>query len=99
MSEHEIQVGRKWDSRSIARAIESAAKSHDLQIALKGTLQTCRGCTHWHFKNGRNSGTLEATMWPKEKRVWLSVQSGRRAVWIERDLPAIVKQLQAALEK
>ncbi len=99
MKQWEIQVGRAWDSRRIAGMIESVAKSNGLVVSLKGSLRSYRGCVHWHFKKEKQSGTIEVTMWPGERRVWLSVQSGRAAEWIKLVVLEIRKNLGAAMKK
>jgi hypothetical protein len=99
MKQWEIQVGRAWDSRRIAGVIESVAKSNGLVVSLKGSLRAFPGCVHWHFKKERQSGTIEVTMWPQKRRVWLSVQSGRRAQWIEAALPGMRRSLQDAMKE
>jgi hypothetical protein len=80
-----------------ARRIERAIAAAGLRIAMKGTLRTYPGSTHWHLKCGRETGTLELTMWPAGSRVWCSVQAGRRAAWIDREVLAIVPALESAI--
>lgn len=48
----------------------------------KGTLRSYPGCVHWHFKLGKQSGTLEATWWPKTERLWLKIAVNRDADWM-----------------
>jgi hypothetical protein len=74
--------GARWDTDLFSHAIERTLLDCGLRSTLKGTLRAFPGCVHWHFKKGRASGTLELTMWPAEKRIWFSVQRGRRAAWI-----------------
>ncbi|HTL29730.1 MAG TPA: hypothetical protein VL282_10930 [Tepidisphaeraceae bacterium] len=81
MREWEVKVGRSWDDAAIAEVIESVATYMDLTIALKGTLRKYPGSVHWHFKKRRRLGTIELTISPEQKRVWLSVKSGRFFGW------------------
>ena len=82
------------EDEAIVAAIERACMAAGLVIAMRGTLRTYRGCVHWHFKNvDERRGTLEATYWPRERRAWFSVQSGRDAGWIDRVLPGILAAL------
>ena len=97
MKHWEIQVGGRWNSAAIARTIERAGESCGLSQSMKGSLRKFEGCTHWHFKKPGHSGTIELTMWSQERRVWISVQAGRRADWIKRELPEIIDMLQRAL--
>ena len=39
------------------------------------------GSTHWHIQRPGEKGTLEATWWPSEERLWLSVHANRRGDW------------------
>jgi hypothetical protein len=72
--------GRRLPSRRGLEEVFAKAKQH---ISLRATLAAFPGCTHWHLKNGNMTGTLEATLWPREKRLWFSVQDGRRRGWID----------------
>ena len=51
------------------------------------------GSRHWHYRRGRERGTLEITFWPAQRRLWLKVAAGRTSAWITELLPS----LQAAL--
>jgi hypothetical protein len=64
------------------QAIQEAAQASGLVTAQVTTLAKYPGSIHWHFKRGKDRGTLEATYWPDQKRVWLSYRSGREADWI-----------------
>ena len=97
MKHVEVQTGAARESQTVQQVIESILLRHGLRLTLKGTLGKYPGCVHWHFKKHRHSGTIELTMWPQERRVWISVQAGRRADWIKRELPEIIDMLQRAL--
>jgi hypothetical protein len=75
-----ISTGASFDK--VERAIEQAIRRSELEVTLHGSLKKHPGCVHWHLKRRGKSGTLELTWWPKERRAWFSVQSGRQAVWI-----------------
>ncbi len=75
-------------------AVEEAAQTLGLVTTQVTTLAKYSGCIHWHFKRDRDRGTLEATYWPAQKRIWLSYRSGREADWIA---PAIL-QLKSLVE-
>ncbi|HLV98591.1 MAG TPA: hypothetical protein VKT82_07940 [Ktedonobacterales bacterium] len=68
--------------------------SSGLKMRMRGTLHTYPGSLHWHFEKPGERGTLEVTLWPARQRLWLSVQAGRRARWIEDALPHIKAQLE-----
>ena len=87
-----ISIADNASMPSAAR-IERAIDRCGLGVSMRGTLAKYPGCAHWHLKKGRERGTLEVTLWPSERRLWLSVQSGRTAPWIDE----AIKQLKAAL--
>ncbi|WP_018467659.1 hypothetical protein [Calidithermus timidus] len=55
-------------------AVEQAARELGLTITLRTTLAQYPGSTHWHFKQGRTRGIVEATYWPQQHRLWLSIK-------------------------
>ena len=94
MVELEVRLPSGADFVRTVDAVEACAARLRLLTRMKGTLAGFPGCVHWHFKRGRERGTLEVTWWPRERRLWLSVQAGRTAGWIE----ATAADLRAALE-
>ncbi len=82
---------------ALAATIERVCLAESLILTLRGTLASYRGCTHWHFKHGQASGTLELTWWPARKRLWFKVASNRHATWIESKLPVLKTKLETAL--
>jgi hypothetical protein len=99
VKEVEFLVPRKCNFSHAEKVIEAICERHGLRINKKGALASFPGSIHWHFKNGRESGTLELTLWPRERRIWAQVQDGRRALWIEKELPGLQKQIEAELKK
>ena len=79
---------------NVVEALEEASLGCGLRITLKGTTASFPGSTHWHLKRDKAAGTLEATYWPKQNRLWLSVQDGRKAPWIEETLPEVIAALE-----
>jgi hypothetical protein len=82
------------DLTTAEKLIEESCESRSLQIKLKGSISKHPGCVHYHYKKGKERGTLEITLWPKEHRIWFSIQSGRTADWIIES----VKQLKEEIE-
>ena len=78
-----IPLTTKPDGIAIERAIDDAVGECGLRIVLRTSLATFPGCTHWHVKRGRDSGTLEITFWPEQRRAWFTIQEGRKANWID----------------
>jgi hypothetical protein len=95
----ELDVAGCEFSAATARAIEAVMNEQGLERSLKCSLRAYPGCVHWHFRKPHETGTLEVTMWPARRRVWLSVQSGRRAAWISRSLKKIKMSLQRELAR
>ena len=82
MEEIEVAVNPAGREEQLATLIEEAAAHYGLHIRMRGTLRTYPGSQHWHVQKPGERGTLEVTLWPTGKRVWFSVQAGRRAEWI-----------------
>ena len=73
--------------------VEAAVGRVGLVVSMKGTLAKFPGCTHWHLKRGGERGVLEVTLWPAEKRLWLSVQDGRKGAWIDEAVERLARVL------
>jgi hypothetical protein len=73
--------------------VEDCCGALGLTISMKGRLASCPGSVHWHLKRGRETGTIEATLWPARQRLWLSVHTNRAAGWTQ----AAMEELHAAL--
>lgn len=93
------QIGRWSDVARMSRAIESVMSDAGLRQTLKGTLRGYPDCVHWHFAKDGTTGTLEVTVWPAERRMWLSVQARRGAEWIDESLPHLRLVLERELGK
>jgi hypothetical protein len=90
----EIALPASFDGNSIDTVIESAIAHLNLRVTLRGSLKKFPGCVHWHVKNGRETGTLEITLWPAKRRAWFTVQGGRRGAWIEEKMALLKKSIQ-----
>lgn len=93
MREVELTLPRALDERQIEHLLEVAIARSGLQISLRHP-----GCVHWHVRNGRESGTLELTFWPAERRAWFTVQSGRTADWIDEAMDRIRRAIRRRSE-
>ena len=96
MREVEINIPRIDDTAGVIARVESVLRSHHLTMRSRGTLKSYPGCTHWHWKNGTEPGTLEVTLWPAKRRLWFKVQAGRRAAWIDQVVPVLKEALERA---
>jgi hypothetical protein len=97
MTEVEFTVPQGYSLSGAASLIEKACRECGLRVSTRATLQTYPGCIHWHVKRGIQSGTLELTLWETKRRVWASVQNGRRAPWIDDALPRVKEAVETAL--
>ncbi len=80
---------------AVQDAVRAASRELGLVASLLGGLRTFPGSAHWHLKRGAEAGTIEVTFWPKENRLWLSVQARRTSPWVRQVLP----KLRAALAR
>jgi small-conductance mechanosensitive channel len=97
MREIEFAVPHNADLRQATKLIERICAQHKLILAMKGSLAACPGCIHWHYKRQNQKGTLELTLFARDRRVWEKVQDGRKAPWIEEELPALQWAIERAL--
>lgn len=81
----------------VEKAIDRAIMKSGLMITLRDSLKAFPGCIHWHIKYGRESGTLDITFWPQERRVWFSIQSGRAGTWIDEKMKLVEQAIQEHL--
>ena len=63
--------------------VEKACRESGLIFKLKSSLAQYPDSVNWHFKKASELGTLEITLWKKEKKLWFSVQAGRNGPWIQ----------------
>ena len=94
----EFAVPRGCNLMAAEELIEGVCAGRGLQLARKGSLAKFPGSVHWHYRrSGR--GTLELTLLLEGRRVWASVQDGRKADWIEKELPLLRKAIERELKK
>jgi hypothetical protein len=82
MQEVEINLSGITDQEKIERVIEQVCLAQDLRRTIKGSLQQCPGCVHWHYQKPGAVGTLEITYWPQENRCWFPFRDGRAKSWV-----------------
>jgi hypothetical protein len=95
MREIEFHIPKQCDLAAAEVLIERACAESGLLVGMKGSLASYPGCVHWHYKKPNQKGTLELPLYGKESRLWAQVQDGRKAAWIEVELP----RLQRAIER
>ena len=99
MLETEFKVPPNFDFAQAERALESVCAAHGLRVAMKATLASFPGSIHWHFKNQKDKGTLELTVFPRGRRIWAQIQDGRKAAWIDAMLPKIQRAIERELRR
>jgi hypothetical protein len=97
MTEIEFAVPQGYGLGGAPSLIEKACRECGLRISTRATLRSYPGCIHWHVKRGIQPGTLELTLWETKRRIWASVQDGRRAAWIDEALPQVKDAVETAL--
>jgi hypothetical protein len=89
----EINLPPGQDPKVLVPAIERAFETCGVHVTLRGTLKQHPGCVHWHVKNGRETGTLEITYWPREHRAWFTIRPSRGAKWMDGKMKLIQRAL------
>lgn len=97
MREVEFRIPRPCDPARIEEIAERVCSARGLRCALKGTLAKYPGSVHWHYKKGKQSGTLELTLDPLRRKLWATVQMGRQAPWIDTAIPVIRREIEEEL--
>jgi len=83
----------------IVSAVDRTIVDLGLIVTIRGSLKSFPGSTHWHLKRGRGRGTLEATWWPGMRKLWIKIQAGRTAQWIEEIAPRFKREIESRLAK
>ncbi len=91
----EVRVPQQSDLSRAVQLVEDLCASEGLSVTMRGSLKKYPTSLHWHFKKGRDKGTLEITFWRKAGRLWFSVDRGRTAGWIA----GSVQRLRVKLEQ
>jgi hypothetical protein len=91
-------VPRNADLTQAIKLIKKICAQHELILAMKGSLAAYPGCIHWHYKRKKQKGTLELTLFARDRRVWAKVQDGGKALGIEEELPALQWAIERALQ-
>ena len=81
----------------VEQAVETVCEGQQLTVGPRTTLTSYPGCVHWHWKRGRERGTLEVTFWPETNRLWVSVHANRVGNWTEQAALTVTEKLAAAV--
>jgi hypothetical protein len=87
-----IHVPAKLTSNKIIRVVDKAIIDLDLIVTIRAGLKSFPGSIHWHLKRDLQRGTLEITWWPDRRRLWLKIQAGRMALWIDKTAKQLKKK-------
>jgi hypothetical protein len=98
MREIDFAVPRTVDLVGAERLIEEICAGRGRMLAMKGSLAIYPGCVHWHYKRQNHKGTLELTLFLRDRRVWAKVQDGPKAPWIDEELPGLRLAIEHALK-
>jgi hypothetical protein len=98
MLEVEFSVPQKCDLKLVERLIEEICAGRGLQVAMKGSQSKFPGSVHWHYKREKQKGTLELTLFPASRRLWAKVAKGRKAPWIDLELPPLRREVEKKLK-
>ena len=96
--EIEFHIPKQCDLTAAEALIEQACAKSGLLVGMKVSLASYPGSVHWHYKREDQKGTLELTLCRKESRIWAQVQDGRRAPWIDVELPRLQRVIERELQ-
>ncbi len=82
MSDTEVPWRSDASLEDVLSIIELWINRNDLSHADPVELRTFPGSLHWHLRRSGISGTLELTVWPAQRRIWMSRRANRDAPWI-----------------
>jgi len=82
MIEVDLPIPPRRAAGTVPGRVERACAAEGLTRTLKSTLAKYPGCIHWHFKKGKERGTLEITWWGRERRLWFKISAGRNGDWM-----------------
>jgi len=94
-SEVELQGAAR--AGQLEDAVERGCLHLGLELRFKTSLAKYPGSVHWHFGRTKQNGTLEVTLWEREKSLWLSVHSGRAGAWTDAAMIELKSRLESEL--
>lgn len=97
MVEIEVHVPSRSRIASIPLLVEELCDAEGLTCTLRGTLAKYTNCLHWHFKKGKERGTLEITWWEQENRLWFKVAAGRTGAWVGESITRLKTRIEDTL--
>ena len=89
----ELALPGQLASDHLIALIERGAGDAGLVVAIRTTLRTYPGSTHWHVQQPGAKGVLEITYWPSQQRLWFAMHANRRADWIGAAIQTLKKRI------
>lgn len=93
----EIELHVPPDAELSEQVVEAACAAQRLYPTLKGTLKTYPGGIHWHYQKAGQRGTLEITLWPRQRRLWFKVAAGRKGDWNDEAIARLKTSIEQTL--
>jgi len=87
------------EKTSHSSQVAAWAAREGLDVKTMGVLKKYPGSLHWHFKRGRERGTIELTLVPKDARGWFSMRPGRAHGWKRQEVEDLLTRLILALRR
>jgi len=89
MREIDIALRQSATDKEVVNAVDVACREAGMTQVSKGSLGKYPDCVHWHYKLGKQRGTLEITYWPKTQRAWFALRANRYALWMDNVVPQL----------
>jgi hypothetical protein len=97
MRKQSIPLTAAVTAQTVREAVERAAVAVGGRVTLEATLRSYPGSLHWHVQSPVQSGTIEATYWPRRHELWVSVHANRESAWAGVAFDRFVEQLRELL--
>ena len=94
-----IHVPERITSDKIGSIIEKAIIDLNLAVTMRGSVKSYPGSIHWHIKRDHARGTLELTWWSQRRKLWIKIQAGRTAPWIDQIAPRFKQKIESHLRR
>lgn len=89
MTELTIHPSKKISTASV----EQCCAVTGLTVTMRGSLKSLSANQHWHYKKGKEKGTLEITWLTTTDEIILSCKKNRSGAWIENAMNELEKRL------
>jgi hypothetical protein len=97
MRNRTVRVPMGCDLIKTEKKIELLCEKEGLSQKIKRSLKGYSGSTHWHYKRGKEIGTLEITLLPNERKINFSVHENRKGPWTGKYADRLAKETRKEL--